>query len=129
MVCCPACPIRRAARGLAEVAHDRYVHSVDGATYGDLQDVLGLSSVDSSADQTVRALIAAAGLRPDAEELAELVRVYPTFRAALDQLYDVPDARYAPPALVFVASGTYRDWREQDPSSAVSGPAGEHAGA
>jgi hypothetical protein len=89
--------------------------------------VVALTSVDPSAEQTVRGLIAAAGLRPDTEELDELVRVYPTFRAALDRLYDVPDARYAPPALVFGASGTYRDWREQDPDGAASGPAGGHA--
>jgi hypothetical protein len=81
--------------------------------------VVALSRADPSAEQTVRALIAAARIRPDAQELAELVRVYPTFRAALDQLYDVPDARYAPPGLVFGASATYRDWREQDPTPAA----------
>ncbi|HTF50413.1 MAG TPA: hypothetical protein VK735_23490 [Pseudonocardia sp.] len=63
-------------------------------------------------ERTVRALIAGAGLNPSDDELAELIRVYPQFRAALDRLHAVPDARYESPALVFPAVGTYVDWAE-----------------
>lgn len=63
-------------------------------------------------EPTVRALIAGAGLNPSDDELAELIRVYPQFRAALDRLHAVPDARYESPALVFPAVGRYADWAE-----------------
>jgi hypothetical protein len=65
-----------------------------------------------STEETVRALVDAAALRPDAEEMAELVRVYPVFRAGLDALYAVPEARYESPSLVFGAAGPLVEWTD-----------------
>lgn len=77
--------------------------------------------MDRSPEETVRALAAAAGIRPDDEELAELIRVYPRFRAALDELYAVQEARYASPALVFSAVRANVDWSDANPRVTPAG--------
>jgi hypothetical protein len=65
---------------------------------------------DDSANP-VPALLAAAGLSPDPEEVARISAGYPALRAAIDALYRVPEARYADPALRFHAADTIRaDW-------------------
>ena len=62
-------------------------------------------------ETTVRALLAAARLTPSEPEIAAIVAGYPLFRAAVDALHLVPEARYADPALRFRAADTDRaDW-------------------
>jgi hypothetical protein len=59
----------------------------------------------------VRGMLAAAGLSPGEDETAALCSGYPAFRASVDALYDVAEARYADPALRFRAADTARaDW-------------------
>jgi hypothetical protein len=66
---------------------------------------------DASTETTVRAMLAAAGLSPSPAEVAEFCAGYPGLRAAVDLLYQVPEARYADPALRFRAADTTRaDW-------------------
>lgn len=45
---------------------------------------------------TVRALLAAAGIAPPDEEIAELSQSYPRLRAAADSLYTDEAARFLP---------------------------------
>ena len=67
----------------------------------------------AEAEVAVRAMLAAAGLSPTAEEVAQLVAGYPALRAAADGLFQVPEARYADPALRFRAADTARaDWAD-----------------
>jgi hypothetical protein len=62
----------------------------------------------------VRAMLAACGLSPTAAEIATICAGYAAFRAAVDALYGVPEARYADPALRFRAAGTkHTDWGHQ----------------
>jgi hypothetical protein len=62
-------------------------------------------------EATVRGMLAAAGLSPSQDEIAALCAGYPAFRASVDALYDVAEARYADPALRFRAADTARvDW-------------------
>jgi hypothetical protein len=70
--------------------------------------------VERSAEHTVETLLDAVGISPDHETLAELARVYPMFRAALDTMYRVPEAHEASPALVFNAALTHVDWSDQN---------------
>jgi hypothetical protein len=63
------------------------------------------------AETQVRAMLAAAGLPATPDEVAALAARYPAFRAAVDALYEVGEARYADPALRFRAADTARaDW-------------------
>jgi hypothetical protein len=56
-------------------------------------------------------MLTAAGLTPGEDEVAALCDGYPAFRASVDVLYDVAEARYADPALRFRAADTARaDW-------------------
>ncbi|MCV7260055.1 hypothetical protein [Mycobacterium shimoidei] len=62
-------------------------------------------------ESSVRAMLAASGLSPGTDEITMLCAGYPVLRAAIDALYDVPDARYADPALRFSAAATpHADW-------------------
>ncbi|HVT68065.1 MAG TPA: hypothetical protein VHF26_09980 [Trebonia sp.] len=64
-----------------------------------------------STESAVREMLAAAGLSPAPAEAAAISAGYPAFRAAVDALYEVPEARYADPALRFRAADTQRaDW-------------------
>jgi hypothetical protein len=83
--------------------------------------------MDRPVEQTVRTLLAVAGISADDEALAELTRVYPVFRAALDTLYTVPEARYESPAPVFRASGTYVDWHDARLSVSAANPSAKQA--
>lgn len=67
-------------------------------------------AIPADHEAEVRALLAASGLRPDADEVAMISAGYPTFRAAVDALYDVATARYADPALRFQAEAARADW-------------------
>jgi hypothetical protein len=67
-----------------------------------------------SRETELRAMLAASGLSPTAEEIAMICAGYAAFRGAVDALYDVPEARYADPALRFRAADTKRtDWASQ----------------
>ena len=66
--------------------------------------------METSDAATVRLLLGIAGISPNDEERAEMTRFYPELRAALDGLHRVAPARYAAPALVFRAGGTFADW-------------------
>jgi hypothetical protein len=64
-----------------------------------------------SNESVVREMLAASGLSPDPDEVAMICAGYPALRAAIDALYDVPEARYADSALRFRAADTGRaDW-------------------
>ncbi len=54
-------------------------------------------------DTTVRALLAVGGLSLTDEQVEKYVRIYPTFRAAADRLYQIPELRYEQPAVVYQA--------------------------
>lgn len=54
-----------------------------------------------TAEETVTALLAAAGITVPDEEKAEFVAAYPEFRASLDALYAVPMSHEEEPQLVF----------------------------
>jgi hypothetical protein len=49
-----------------------------------------------SNDDTVRALLAGAGIQPPEEEIETMIESYPTLRAAADALYNEDAARYLP---------------------------------
>ena len=67
----------------------------------------------TEAETAVWAMLAAAGLSPSAEEVAQLTAGYPALRAMADALYQVPEARYTDPALRFRAADTARaDWAD-----------------
>lgn len=55
----------------------------------------------SSAEETVTALLAAAGIIVPDDEKAEFVASYPALRASLDALYAVPMSHEEEPQLVF----------------------------
>jgi hypothetical protein len=63
-------------------------------------------------ETTVRTLVAAAGLTPSEEELATLVAGYPGYKAGIESLYAIPEARYAAPGLIFSATPTFADWAD-----------------
>ena len=68
--------------------------------------------MSDNVENTVRTLIAAAGLSPSEEEIATLVAGYPQHKAGIESLYAIPEARYAAPALVFSATPIFADWAE-----------------
>jgi hypothetical protein len=47
-------------------------------------------------ETTVRRLLAAMGIAPPDDEVAEMVKSYPTLRAAADSLYTPEAARFLP---------------------------------
>ena len=51
----------------------------------------------------VQTMLASSGLSPSPDEAAMISAGYPAFRAAVDALYEVTAARYADPALRFLA--------------------------
>ncbi len=63
-------------------------------------------------ETTVRALLAAARLSPSEEEIAGLVAGYAEYRAGIETLYAVPEARYASSALVFNAMPGFAPWAD-----------------
>jgi hypothetical protein len=66
---------------------------------------------DTGSETAARAMLAAAGLSPSEAEITSICAGYPAFRAAIDVLYQVPEARYADPALRFRAADTAQaDW-------------------
>jgi hypothetical protein len=66
---------------------------------------------ETACESAVRGMLAAAGLSPSEDEVAALCDGYPSFRASVDALYEVAEARYADPALRFRAADTARvDW-------------------
>ena len=66
-------------------------------------------------DATVRHLLAAAGLKPRDDELAILVAAYPDYRAEIDALHGIDEARYENSALVFSASPEFASWDDPTP--------------
>ncbi|WP_433654243.1 hypothetical protein ACQPW1_26490 [Nocardia sp. CA-128927] len=60
--------------------------------------------------ETIRTLLAAAGLPASEAEIAGLARTYPAYRAAIDALYAVPAAQYADPATRFHAQARIVEW-------------------
>ena len=54
-----------------------------------------------TAEETVTALLAAAGITVPDDEKADLVAAYPAFRASLDALHDVPMSQEEEPQLIF----------------------------
>jgi hypothetical protein len=62
------------------------------------------------AESTVRALLSAAGLMPSDDEFATIIAAYERHKAGIDSLYDVPDARYETPALIFNPTPVFDDW-------------------
>lgn len=55
----------------------------------------------SSAEETVTALLGAAGITVPDDEKAEFVAGYPALRASLDALYAVPMSHEEEPQLIF----------------------------
>jgi hypothetical protein len=58
----------------------------------------------------VDALLAAAGLSPEATEREGLIATYAMFKPVVEALYAVPEARYEAPALVFQAAPKLTPW-------------------
>lgn len=54
-------------------------------------------------ETTVRGLLAAGGLSLTDTQVEKYVRIYPTFRAAADRLYAIPEIRYEQPAVIYTA--------------------------
>jgi hypothetical protein len=61
-------------------------------------------------EDTVRTLVAEAGLNPSDEEISTLVAGYPALKSGVESLYAVAEARYAAPALVFSATPVFAEW-------------------
>jgi hypothetical protein len=55
----------------------------------------------STAEETVTAMLAAAGITVPEDEKAEFVAAYPALRASLDALYAVPMSHEEEPQLIF----------------------------
>lgn len=58
----------------------------------------------------VDAMLDAAGIKPSAEERDQLLEAYALHRPGVAALYEVPDARYEVPALVFQAEPKLAQW-------------------
>jgi hypothetical protein len=58
----------------------------------------------------VDAMLAAAGLSPEATEREDLIATYAMFKPVVEALYAVPEARYEAPALVFQAAPKLTPW-------------------
>ena len=54
-------------------------------------------------ETTVRVLLAANGLSLTDEQVEKYERIYPTFRAAADRLFEIPEIRYESPAPIYRA--------------------------
>lgn len=61
-------------------------------------------------EATARTLLATAGLAPTDEELAGLVSQYPMYLAGMQALWEMPEVRYASPALIFDPTPIFADW-------------------
>jgi hypothetical protein len=64
----------------------------------------------SDADNVVRTMLGEAGLPASEEEIEGLVTSYPEFKAGVESLYGVTDARYESPAVKFDPDPTFSDW-------------------
>lgn len=64
----------------------------------------------SESMETIRTLLDAAGLPANAAEMAGLATTYLAYRAAIDALYTVPEARYVDPATRFHAAARVEEW-------------------
>lgn len=65
-----------------------------------------------SDEQTVRVLLAQAGIVPSTEwDMAALVGAYGMLRPVADSLYQVAEARYESPASRFDPAPVFADWR------------------
>jgi hypothetical protein len=62
------------------------------------------TSTSLTAEQSVTALLAAAGIDPSEADRAAIAVAYPLTRALADLLYAVPEARYAEPAPTWSAT-------------------------
>jgi hypothetical protein len=58
----------------------------------------------------VDSLLAAAGIRPTADERAGFVATYPRWRASFDALYAIDEVRYESPGTIFTAEPGFADW-------------------
>ncbi|MER5268923.1 amidase [Actinosynnema sp. NPDC002837] len=70
-----------------------------------------MPAADPAELAAVRVLFSGATLAPAEGELQAFALGYPDVRTAVAALYAVPEARYADPALRFVAGGRIVDWR------------------
>ncbi|MBW2427066.1 MAG: hypothetical protein JRG86_22690 [Deltaproteobacteria bacterium] len=52
--------------------------------------------MEDDSEKTVRALLAAAGIRPPEDEIEKMVRAYPGLRAAADSMFTDEIARFLP---------------------------------
>jgi hypothetical protein len=64
----------------------------------------------SDAETVVRTLLGEARLPASDEEIATLAAVYPDFKAGVEMLYAVAEARYESPGLHFEVSPVFGDW-------------------
>ena len=64
----------------------------------------------SDAETVVRMLLGEAGLPASEAEIATLAAAYPAFKAGIESLYAVAEARYESPALHFEVSPVFSDW-------------------
>ncbi len=64
----------------------------------------------TDAESTVRTLLAAAGLSPSEEEIAQMVAAYPDHKAGIESLYAIPAVRYESPGLIFSPTPVFADW-------------------
>jgi hypothetical protein len=69
-----------------------------------------MSTNEPDHSAVVDAMIAAAGLSPDATEREDLIAAYAGFKPLVEALYAVPEARYEAPALVFQAAPKLTPW-------------------
>jgi len=65
---------------------------------------------ERQAEDSVRNLLAAAGLPVTENEIATLARSYPALRTALNELHNIAAGRYAKPALRFAAEPPTVPW-------------------
>lgn len=70
----------------------------------------GATAEASAAQAEIRAAFAAAGLPASDTEITFLATGHARFRAAVEALYAVPQARYVDPALRFRAEARVVDW-------------------
>jgi hypothetical protein len=60
--------------------------------------------------ETVDAMLAAAGLTPNADERAAMLEIYAIFRPRVDALHALAEARYEAPAPIFSAAPKLAEW-------------------
>jgi len=66
----------------------------------------------STPENTVRCLLAEAGLAPSDAEVASLTRLYARHKAGIESMYAIPAARYESPALIFNPTPVFADWSD-----------------